>query len=151
PIAERLPGAPMAAILPPRTPMSAGSAVTGVTASPPETSRSSMGSPPQGVIGTSACARPQRSTISRCRTSRRVGGNIRGPLPRAQPNSYNGWKQCGRYEGDRDLGSMTMLQQCEGGCHCGRVRFRARVDLDLLSQCNCSIFMHKERHSASAD
>ena len=28
-----------------------------------------------------------------------------------------------------------MLEQREGGCHCGRVRFRARVDLDLLSQC----------------
>jgi hypothetical protein len=32
-----------------------------------------------------------------------------------------------------------MLEQHEGGCHCGRVRFRARVDLDLLLQCNCSI------------
>lgn len=36
-----------------------------------------------------------------------------------------------------------MLQQSEGGCHCGRVRFRARVDLDLLSQCNCSICTKK--------
>ena len=32
-----------------------------------------------------------------------------------------------------------MLEQREGGCHSGRVRFRARVDLDLLSQCNCSV------------
>jgi hypothetical protein len=36
-----------------------------------------------------------------------------------------------------------MLDKREGGCHCGRVRFRARVDLDLLSQCNCSICTKK--------
>jgi hypothetical protein len=36
-----------------------------------------------------------------------------------------------------------MLETCEGGCHCGRVRFRARVDLDLLSQCSCSICTKK--------
>ena len=36
-----------------------------------------------------------------------------------------------------------MLAQHEGGCHCGRVRFRARVDLDLLFQCNCSICTKK--------
>ena len=35
-----------------------------------------------------------------------------------------------------------MLEQREGGYHCG-VRFRARVDLDLLSQCNCSICTKK--------
>jgi len=28
------------------------------------------------------------------------------------------------------------LENHEGDCHCGRVRFRARVDLDLLTQCN---------------
>jgi hypothetical protein len=28
-----------------------------------------------------------------------------------------------------------MLEDSEGGCHYGRVRFRARIDLDLLSQC----------------
>jgi len=36
-----------------------------------------------------------------------------------------------------------MLEQREGGCHCGRVRFRVRVDLDLLSQCNCSVCSKK--------
>jgi hypothetical protein len=36
-----------------------------------------------------------------------------------------------------------MLEVREGGCHCGRVRFRARVDLDLLSQCNCSVCTKK--------
>jgi hypothetical protein len=36
-----------------------------------------------------------------------------------------------------------MLETREGGCHCGRVRFRARVDLDLLSQCNCSVCTKK--------
>lgn len=36
-----------------------------------------------------------------------------------------------------------MLETREGGCHCHRVRFRARVDLDLLSQCSCSICTKK--------
>jgi hypothetical protein len=36
-----------------------------------------------------------------------------------------------------------MLETREGGCHCGQVRFRARVDLDLLSQCSCSICTKK--------
>jgi hypothetical protein len=36
-----------------------------------------------------------------------------------------------------------MLELREGGCHCGRVRFRARVDLDLLSQCNCTVCTKK--------
>ena len=36
-----------------------------------------------------------------------------------------------------------MLETREGGCHCGRVRFRAKVDLDRLSQCNCTICTKK--------
>jgi hypothetical protein len=36
-----------------------------------------------------------------------------------------------------------MLETREGGCHCGRVRFRANVDLDLLSHCSCSICTKK--------
>ena len=36
-----------------------------------------------------------------------------------------------------------MLGQREGGCHCGRIRFRAEVDLDLLSQCSCSVCTKK--------
>jgi hypothetical protein len=36
-----------------------------------------------------------------------------------------------------------MLETREGGCHCGRVRFLARVDLDLMSQCSCSICTKK--------
>jgi hypothetical protein len=36
-----------------------------------------------------------------------------------------------------------MLETREGGCHCGRVRFRARVDLEFLSQCSCSICTKK--------
>ena len=36
-----------------------------------------------------------------------------------------------------------MLENREGGCHCGRVRFRARVDLGLLSQCNCTVCTKK--------
>jgi hypothetical protein len=31
----------------------------------------------------------------------------------------------------------------EGGCHCGRVRFRATLDLDDVVDCNCSICTKK--------
>ena len=27
----------------------------------------------------------------------------------------------------------------EGGCHCGRIRFRVNVDLDRVTECNCSM------------
>jgi hypothetical protein len=36
-----------------------------------------------------------------------------------------------------------MLETREGGCHCGRIRFRAKVDLDLLSQCSCTVCTKK--------
>ena len=36
-----------------------------------------------------------------------------------------------------------MLEHREGGCHCGRVRFRAQIDLDLLSQCSCTVCTKK--------
>jgi hypothetical protein len=36
-----------------------------------------------------------------------------------------------------------MLQDFEGSCHCGRVRFRVRADLDTIGECNCSIRMKK--------
>src|SRR5262245_633105 len=32
-----------------------------------------------------------------------------------------------------------MLNTYEGGCHCGRVRFRVRGDLEKVSDCNCSM------------
>jgi hypothetical protein len=31
------------------------------------------------------------------------------------------------------------MRTIEGGCHCGRVRFRVRADLDRVTICNCSI------------
>ena len=31
----------------------------------------------------------------------------------------------------------------EGGCHCGRVRFRVTADLALVTECNCSICAKK--------
>jgi hypothetical protein len=42
-------------------------------------------------------------------------------------------------------GSREMLQTYEGGCHCGRVRFRIRVDLEqcTVGECNCSICTKK--------
>ena len=32
-----------------------------------------------------------------------------------------------------------MLDSYEGGCHCGRVRFRVQADLSQVSECNCSV------------
>jgi hypothetical protein len=36
-----------------------------------------------------------------------------------------------------------MLRQFEGGCHCGRVRFRVTADLAGVTACNCSICTKK--------
>ena len=38
-----------------------------------------------------------------------------------------------------------MLETYEGGCHCGRVRFRIQVDLaqTIIGECNCSICTKK--------
>ena len=38
-----------------------------------------------------------------------------------------------------------MLQTYQGGCHCGRVRFRIQVDLEqvVIGECNCSICTKK--------
>lgn len=38
-----------------------------------------------------------------------------------------------------------MLKTYEGGCHCGRVRFRIQVDLSetVIGECNCSICTKK--------
>jgi hypothetical protein len=35
------------------------------------------------------------------------------------------------------------MQTYEGGCHCGRVRFRVTADLDGVTECNCSICTKK--------
>ena len=32
-----------------------------------------------------------------------------------------------------------MPKTYEGGCHCGRVRFRVTADLDRVTYCNCSL------------
>jgi hypothetical protein len=31
----------------------------------------------------------------------------------------------------------------EGGCHCGRVRFRVQADLERVTECNCSMCAKK--------
>ena len=36
-----------------------------------------------------------------------------------------------------------MPETYEGGCHCGRVRFRVTADLDRVTACNCSICTKK--------
>ena len=36
-----------------------------------------------------------------------------------------------------------MTQTYEGGCHCGRVRFRVTADLSRVTECNCSICTKK--------
>ena len=35
------------------------------------------------------------------------------------------------------------MKTMEGGCHCGRVRFRVTADLDRVTQCNCSMCSKK--------
>jgi hypothetical protein len=35
------------------------------------------------------------------------------------------------------------MKTMEGGCYCGRVRFRVTTDLDGVSICNCSICIKK--------
>jgi hypothetical protein len=35
------------------------------------------------------------------------------------------------------------MQTYEGGCHCGRVRFRVTADLASATECNCSICSKK--------
>ena len=37
----------------------------------------------------------------------------------------------------------TMRKTMEGGCHCGRVRFRVRADLSRVTECNCSMCRRK--------
>jgi hypothetical protein len=37
----------------------------------------------------------------------------------------------------------AMAKTYEGGCHCGRVRFRVTADLDGVTECNCSICSKK--------
>ncbi|MGH7052411.1 MAG: GFA family protein [Stellaceae bacterium] len=36
-----------------------------------------------------------------------------------------------------------MIETYEGGCHCGRVRFRVEADLATIGECNCSICTKK--------
>ncbi len=36
-----------------------------------------------------------------------------------------------------------MSKTMQGGCHCGRVRFRITADLDGVTECNCSICTKK--------
>jgi len=36
-----------------------------------------------------------------------------------------------------------MMTTREGGCHCGRVRFRITADLTSVIDCNCSICTKK--------
>jgi hypothetical protein len=35
------------------------------------------------------------------------------------------------------------MQTYEGGCHCGRVRFRVAADLASVTECDCSICSKK--------
>src|SRR6202040_1258095 len=39
--------------------------------------------------------------------------------------------------------AAPMQTTMEGGCHCGRVRFRVTASLDRITQCNCSICAKK--------
>src|SRR5262249_12863722 len=39
--------------------------------------------------------------------------------------------------------ATTGLRTMEGGCHCGRVRFRVTADLERVTDCNCSVCTKK--------
>jgi hypothetical protein len=39
--------------------------------------------------------------------------------------------------------NWAMEQAYQGGCHCGRVRFRVRAELSRVVDCNCSICTKK--------
>lgn len=41
------------------------------------------------------------------------------------------------------MGGQMPLQDYEGGCHCGRVRFRVTGDLARVTECNCSMCSKK--------
>ena len=41
------------------------------------------------------------------------------------------------------LETAPMQKIMEGGCHCGRVRFRVTANLDGVTECNCSICAKK--------
>lgn len=41
------------------------------------------------------------------------------------------------------MAGPAAVRTFEGGCHCGKVRFRIRADLARVSQCNCSICIRK--------
>jgi hypothetical protein len=41
------------------------------------------------------------------------------------------------------LENAPMQRIMEGGCHCGRVRFRVTANLDCVTDCNCSICKKK--------
>jgi hypothetical protein len=57
-------------------------------------------------------------------------------------DDQQGLRQDGRRERRRNIG---MLQTYEGGCHCGRIRFRIQADLapPAIGECNCSICTKK--------
>src|SRR5438105_14652161 len=50
---------------------------------------------------------------------------------------------CGRAARMRTLEPEHEMQTMQGGCHCGRVRFRVSADLDGVTDCNCSICTKK--------
>jgi hypothetical protein len=37
----------------------------------------------------------------------------------------------------------TTIRAYEGGCHCGRVRYRVTADLSQVTECNCSVCRKK--------
>jgi hypothetical protein len=41
------------------------------------------------------------------------------------------------------LAEIIMLTTYEGGCHCGKVRFRVKADLADVLDCNCSVCTKK--------
>src|SRR5262245_52163009 len=52
-------------------------------------------------------------------------------------------RRLGAPRADDAKGGCAMLTTMEGGCHCGRVRFRVTAELASVVDCNCSICTKK--------
>jgi hypothetical protein len=48
-----------------------------------------------------------------------------------------------RHKAGHDCREGLSMRTMQGGCHCGRVRFRVTADLEQVTVCNCSICSKK--------
>ena len=84
------------------------------------------------------CADDSRVLSLRC--AHKIGGEFQNGVVVEVGNQSLG----GQFDSiERSLETAPMQKIMEGGCHCGRVRFRVTANLDGVTQCNCSICAKK--------